>query len=461
MTQEKIQQLRAWDQKYVWHPFTPMLAYNRSEPLIIERGVGSYLIDVEGNHYLDGVSSLWVNVHGHCCPELNEALKKQLELIAHSTLLGLANVPSIKLAKKLVEITPPGLEKVFYSDAGSTAVEIALKIAYQYWQQKAEGKYRQKTKFISLVEAYHGDTIGSVSVGGMELFHQIFHPLIFESIHVPSPYCYRCPFGKDKTSCAWECLQELETIMEKRHQEIAALIIEPLVQGAGGMIMAPKGFLRKVRALCDQYQILLIADEVAVGFGRTGKLFACEHEQVSPDLMCVAKGITGGYLPVAATLTTNEIYNAFLGEPWEHKTFYHGHTYTGNPLGCAVALANLELLEKKDLIKSLQPKIALLEKELTRFKHLKHVGEIRHQGMIVGLELVEDPQTRKPFSPRKRIGHHVILAARQRGLILRPLGDVIVLMPILSMSLSELKQLLDITYDSIKQVTEGGHGDAC
>lgn len=452
------QQLIDWDKQYVWHPFTAMLDYNRSEPLIIEQGEGSYLIDMEGNRYLDGISSLWVNVHGHCRPELNAALIEQINQIAHSTLLGLANVPSIKLAKKLVEITPPGLHKVFYSDAGATAVEIALKIAFQYWQQKDAGQYRQKTKFISLVEAYHGDTIGSVSVGGMDLYHQIFRPLLFNGFYAPTPYCYRCPCGQSQDNCARECLQHLEKVMEEHHQEIAAMIIEPLVQGAAGMIVAPSGYLRRVRELCDKYQILMIADEVAVGFGRTGRLFACEHEQVAPDLMCVAKGITGGYLPLAATLTTDEVYNAFLGEPWENKTFFHGHTYTGNPLGSAVALANLNLIEKNDLIGSLQPKVALLEESLTKFRELAHVGDIRQKGLMVGLELVKDRETRQPYSPQERIGHRVILEARRRGLILRPLGDVLVLMPILSMSLDELEQVLSITYASIKQVTEGRPG---
>ena len=453
---ENYAQLADWDKQYVWHPFTPMLDYNRSQPLIIERGEGSYLIDTEGNRYLDGISSLWVNVHGHRHPGLDAALMEQVNQIAHSTLLGLANVPSIKLAKKLVEITPPGLNKVFYSDAGATSVEIALKIAFQYWQQKDSGKYRQKTRFISLVEAYHGDTIGSVSVGGMELFHAIFRPLLFNGYHAPTPYCYHCPCGRIRENCSRECLQQLKQIMEEHHEEIAALIIEPVVQGAAGMIVAPPGYLRQVRELCDQYQILLIADEVAVGFGRTGRLFACEHEDVVPDLMCVAKGITGGYLPLAATLTTDEVYHAFLGEPWENKTFFHGHTYTGNPLGCAVALANIDLIEKNDLIESLQPKIDLIAQSLTRFYQLQHVGDIRQKGLMVGIELVRDRKTRQPYSPQERTGHRVILEARRQGLVIRPLGDVIVLMPILSMSLDELEQVLTITYDAIERVTEGG-----
>lgn len=445
--------LEQWDKQYVWHPFTQMQQYLQEKPLIIERGEGSYLIDVEGNRYLDGVSSLWVTVHGHCHPELNRAIREQLDRIAHSTLLGIANVPSILLAKKLVEITPPGLNKVFYSDNGATAVEIALKMAFQYWHQKDGGRYRKKTKFISLVNAYHGDTIGSVSVGGIPLFHGIFKPLLFECLYAPAPYCYRCPLGLVRESCHMACLDQLEELMTRHCDEVAALIIEPLVQGAAGMITAPDGFLRRVRELCTRYNILLIADEVAVGFGRTGRLFACEHEEVVPDLMCLAKGITGGYLPLAATLTTDEIYEAFLGEPEECKAFYHGHTYTGNPLACVAALANIELLEKTNLLAALQTKIEFLRRGLEEFWQLPHVGDIRQRGMMVGIELVADKSTKEPYPMREQIGHRVILEARRRGLVIRPLGNVIVLMPVLSMSCEELQRVLEITYESIAVIT--------
>ncbi|WP_423244358.1 adenosylmethionine--8-amino-7-oxononanoate transaminase [Desulfofundulus thermobenzoicus] len=447
--------LEQWDRQYVWHPFTQMQQYVQEKPLIIARGEGSYLIDVEGNRYLDGVSSLWVTVHGHCHPALNRAIKEQLDLIAHSTLLGLANVPSILLAKKLVEITPSGLNKVFYSDAGATAVEIALKMAFQYWQQKEGGRHHSKTKFISLAEAYHGDTIGSVSVGGMSLFHGIFRPLLFQCLHAPAPYCYRCPLELEKDGCGMACVDRLEELMGKHHGEVAALIIEPLVQGAAGMITAPAGYLRRVRELCTRYNILLIADEVAVGFGRTGRLFACEHEGVSPDLMCLAKGITGGYLPLAATLTTDEIYSAFLGKPEECRTFYHGHTYTGNPVACAAALASMELFEQEGLPGTLQPKIELLRRGLESFWQLPHVGDIRQRGMMVGIELVADRETKKSYPVQEQVGHRVILEARRRGLIIRPLGDVIVLMPILTMSEGELNNVLEITFESIAAVT--GH----
>jgi len=447
--------LEQWDREYIWHPFTQMQEYVKNRPLVIERGEGSYLIDIEGNRYLDGVSSLWVTVHGHNKRELNDAIKEQLGKIAHSTLLGLANVPSILLAKKLVEITPPGLTKVFYSDCGSTAVEIALKMAFQYWKQKDDGAFRGKTRYISLGEAYHGDTIGSVSVGGMELFHDIFRPLLFDCVHVPTPYCYRCPLGLAKPSCGLTCVEAVEEVLAESHGEIAAMIVEPLVQGAAGMIVAPEGYLKRVRELCSRYNILLIADEVAVGFGRTGKMFACEHEGVTPDLMCLAKGITGGYLPLAATLATDEVYGVFLGANRECKTFFHGHTYTGNPLACAAALASIKLFEDERLIEELGKKISYLEEGLKRFTGLDHVGDIRQKGLMVGIELVKDKETREPYPLEDNMGHRVILEARKNGLVIRPLGNVIVLIPVLPMSIPELDRVLEITYKAIAEVTGG------
>ncbi|MCL5058117.1 MAG: adenosylmethionine--8-amino-7-oxononanoate transaminase [Actinobacteria bacterium] len=448
------EQMEIWDKEYVWHPFTQMKEYRGEKPLIVDRGEGSFLFDIEGNRYLDGTSSLWVTVHGHKKEEINAAVREQLDRVAHSTLLGLANVPSILLAKKLVEITPPGLNKVFYSDSGATSVEIALKIAYQYWQQQGREEYRARHKFISLTEAYHGDTIGSVSVGGMELFHSKFRPLLFETLHAPAPYCYRCPLGKSRSGCDTDCIKELEQLLGRHHREVAGLVLEPAVQGAAGILVAPEGYLTAAGRLCRKYNVLLIADEVAVGFGRTGRIFACEHENVTPDLMCVAKGITGGYLPLAATLTTDTVYNAFLGETDEYKTFYHGHTYTGNPLACAAALASLELIERTDFISGMGEKISFLSGALGRFWNLKHVGDIRQKGMMAGIELVEDRSDKKPYPAGANIGHRVILEARKNGLIIRPLGNVIVLMPVLSMSLSELEDMVNITYSAIKTVTE-------
>ncbi|MHB8124970.1 MAG: adenosylmethionine--8-amino-7-oxononanoate transaminase [Desulfitobacteriaceae bacterium] len=454
MKQLNYSQLKQWDKDYVWHPFTQMQMWQANDPLIIERGEGSYLIDVLGNRYLDGISSLWVTVHGHAHPVLTQAIKDQVDKIAHTTLLGLANVPSIHLAKKLVELTPPGLNKVFYSDAGATSVEIALKIAFQYWQQQPDPQKQQKKKFISLEEAYHGDTVGAVSVGGMDLFHATYRDLLFEGYRVPTPYCYRCSLGRERDQCNLACVQVVENIMAEHHQEIAGMILEPLVQGAAGMIMAPEGYLRKIRELCTKYNILMIADEVAVGFGRTGSLFACEQEGVSPDIMCIAKGLTGGYLPVAVTLTTETIFQSFMGEIRDGKTFYHGHTFTGNPVGCAVALANIEVIEQTELIKHVQHLAQILNGKLEQFKALSHVGDIRQKGLMVGIELVKDKLTKEPYTLEENIGHQVILEARRHGLIIRPLGNVIVLMPILAMSEEELSQVVSITYQAIINVTE-------
>ncbi|MFA7467142.1 MAG: adenosylmethionine--8-amino-7-oxononanoate transaminase [Desulfotomaculaceae bacterium] len=454
MNNYKPEQLEQWDKQYVWHPFTQMRQWQKEKPLIIEKGEGSYLFDVEGNKYLDGISSLWVTVHGHRKEEINRAITDQLDKLAHSTLLGQANVPSTLLARELVGITPEGLNKVFYSESGSTAVEIGLKIAYQYWQQKGEEKYKTKRKFVSLLNAYHGDTIGSVSVGGMDLFHKIFAALLFETVHAPSPYCYRCPMHQNKETCSMDCVNEMDSLLAQHHHEIAGVVIEPLVQGAAGMLVAPEGYLAKVREICTRYNVLLIADEVAVGFGRTGKMFACNHENVIPDIMCLAKGITGGYLPLAATMTTDEIYNAFLGEVDECKTFYHGHTYTGNPVASAAALANLELFERDNLITVLQEKVSLFTNGLKRFKDLQHVGDVRQKGLMAGIEIVENKVTKEPFLVKYNIPHRIVLEARKNSLIIRPLDNVMVLMPILSMSFAELQQVLDITYAAIRKVTE-------
>ncbi|HTP05809.1 MAG TPA: adenosylmethionine--8-amino-7-oxononanoate transaminase, partial [Nitrospirota bacterium] len=444
--------LEKLDKKYIWHPFTQMLEWEKDHQVIIESGTGSILSDVRGKKYIDGVSSLWVTVHGHRKKEINEAVSAQLRKIAHSTLLGLSNVPAILLAEKLVKIAPRGLSKVFYSDSGSTAVEIALKIAYQYWQQKG-AKHKAKTGFISLKEAYHGDTIGSVSVGGIDLFHSTYKPLLFHTWKIESPYCYRCSFGKTYPRCGIVCADHAEEVIRAHSHETAALVIEPLVQGAAGMLLQPSGYLRKIRELCTKYNILMIADEVATGFGRTGTMFACGHEKVLPDIIAMAKGITGGYLPLAATLTTEDIYQGFLGEYRELKTFFHGHTYTGNPLACAAAIANIDLFKKERTLQNLQPKITLLKKELKRFAELEHVGDIRQKGFMVGIELVKNKETKDPYPLEEKIGIRVILEARKHGLIIRPLGSVIVLMPPFSISMRELKRLIEIVYGAIKTVT--------
>ncbi len=442
--------LKTWDKRYVWHPFTQMKDWFQADPLVIEEGRGCYLKDVEGRWYLDGVSSLWVNVHGHRKKEIDRALTAQLNRLGHSTLLGLSNVPAIHLAKKLVTIAPKGLSKVFYSDNGSTAVEVAVKMAYQYWQNTGRTK---KTRLVHLANSYHGDTLGAVSVGGIDLFHKVYRGLVIETIPIEFPDFYRCPKGKSYPAYMWECLGRLESLLERRGDEIAALLIEPLVQAAAGMIVWPKGVLKKIAQLCRRHDILLIADEVATGFGRTGKMFACEYEGVSPDFLCLAKGLTGGYLPLAATLTTQRIFDGFIFDYRDQKTFFHGHTYTGNPLACAAALANLEIFEREKTLRSLPAKIKYLSKALKRFYNLPSVGDVRQKGFMVGIELVKDSASKEPYAWEEKIGIRVCEEVRKYGVILRPLGNVIVLMPPLAIGLREIDKLLEATYLAIDEVT--------
>jgi adenosylmethionine-8-amino-7-oxononanoate aminotransferase len=413
------------DHDHLWHPFTQQRDWCREEPLVIERAEGSHLIAADGRRYLDGVSSLWCNVHGHRHPGIDRAVHDQLDKVAHSTMLGLSHPAAAELAARLVELAPTGLSRVFYSDSGSTATEIALKMAFQYQQQRG-GQHVRRTSFVHLRDAYHGDTIGSVSVGGIDLFHATYRPLLFQT-HAAEP-------GD---------AAHLERILTMHEEEVAAVIVEPLVQGAAGMIVHPPGYLRAVRELCDRLGVLLICDEVATGFGRTGTMFACEQEQVAPDLLCLAKGLTGGYMPLAATLATERIYEGFLGSPEEQRTFFHGHTYTGNPLACAAALASLDAFEQEQTILSLQPKIRLLEELLAEVAKMPEVIEVRSRGFMVGIDLGE-------HDPSLRLGHRVTLEARRRGAIIRPLGDTVVLMPPLSISESDLRRLVEITTGSIE-----------
>lgn len=441
---EKTKQLIELDKQYLWHPFAQMADWLADDPVIIESGDGFYLIDTDGNRYIDGVSSLWCNVHGHRVKRIDDAIRAQLDKIAHSTLLGLGQTTSIELAEKLVQIAPAGLEKVFYSDSGATAVEIAIKMAYQYWQNIGQ---TGKTKFISLKEAYHGDTVGSVSVGGMDLFHRIFKSLIFETHYAPSPHPYQ--FDGTPEQCAAHSLAAMEDILKQHADEVAGIVVEPLVQGAAGIIVHPKGFLKGVEKLARKYNTLLIVDEVAMGFGRTGKMFACEHEEVKPDLMCIAKGISAGYLPLAATLSTQKIFDAFAVSGDIHKTFYHGHTYTGNALGCAAALASLELFEENRILETMPEKIDLISQYFKRFSELPYVGDVRQCGMIGGIELVADMQTKKSFASDKKIGAKVCAAMRPKGAMMRPLGNVIVLMPAVAMDIETLTKLFDIIEDTL------------
>lgn len=445
--------LRRLDRAAVWHPFTQMSEYD--DPTVIVSGQGNWLTDADGGRYLDGISSLWCNVHGHRRPEIDRAVREQLGRIAHSTLLGLAGPPSIELARRLADLAPGDLGHVFYSDDGSTAVEAALKIAYQFHQQKPDPEPR-RARFIAMGEAYHGDTLGSVSVGGIDLFHRTYRPLLFDVERVPAPHCYRCPLGFCRETCAMQCADEMDRVIDRAGAEAAAFVIEPLVQGAAGMIVHPEGYLQRVRAACDRAGCLMIADEVAVGFGRTGRMFACQHEAVVPDLLCLAKGLTGGYLPLAATAARDHVYEAFLAPRSARRTFFHGHTYTGNALAAAAAVASLDLFQADDTLAALPEKIARLSRGLQDVAALEHVGQVRQRGMMIGVELVADRDAKLPYPYEMAMGDRVCRAVRRRGVILRPLGDVVILMPPLSITHEEIELLTEATAWAIGEVTEGG-----
>lgn len=449
LTSDDQRRLVDWDRRYVWHPFTQHALWNRFDPLIIVAAEGEYLIDADGNRYLDGHSSLWCNLHGHRRAEIDQAIKDQLNRVAHTTQLGLASPPAIELAKKLIDIAPAGLSKVFYSDDGSTSVEAACKLAYGYWHHRGQP---QRDRFIALKEAYHGDTIGSVSLGGIDLFHHVYHPLLFKTEFAPSPYCYRCPLGKSPDTCKLACAEKVGKLLQQHRGRVAAVIVEPLVQCAGGMITAPPSHLRRLRDLCKKHDTLLIADEVATGFGRTGKMFAVDHEDVSPDLLCLSKGLTGGYLPLAVTLATDEIYNAFLGPVDSGKTFYHGHTFTGNPLGCVAAIASLDIFDTDHTLEQLPAKIECLSSHLARLAGNPHIGDVRQCGMIAGIEIVRNKSTREAYPYGLQVGAQTCAHARQYGVILRPLADTIVIMPPLTISLDNINHLMNTIERCINEI---------
>src|SRR5215218_429723 len=429
-----MSQVADLDHRHLWHPFTQQLDWCREEPLVIERAEGTDLIDAEGRRYIDGVSSLWCNVHGHRHPLIDQAVHDQLERVAHSTMLGLTHRSAAELAARLVDLAPPGLSRVFYSDSGSAATEVALKMAFQYWQQRG-GQHARRNRFVCLRDAYHGDTLGAVSVGGIELFGATYSPLLFPT--------HRIEPGN---------AEQLERVLDFHSEEIAAVIVEPLVQGAAGIRVQPPGYLRRVRELCDRHELLLICDEVATGFGRTGTMFACEQERVAPDFLCLGKGLTGGYLPLAATLATERVYEGFLGAAEDGRTFFHGHTFTGNPLACAAALANLDAFETENTLLRLQPKVRLLGELLGEVAKMPEVAEVRGRGFMAGIDLGE-------HHPAVRLGHRVVVEARRRGAIVRPLGDVIVLMPPLSITKADLRRLVDIVAASIRTAFASTYGD--
>jgi adenosylmethionine-8-amino-7-oxononanoate aminotransferase len=483
------------DQKFVWHPFTQMRDWLKSEPIVIASGHGTVLCDTRGRKYLDANSSIWTNLHGHQNPKINAAISRQLKKISHSSALGLANGPASRLAERLVRVANrsthrPTLNKVFFSDDGSTALEVALKLAYEFTRrthgqptQRASSRITQP-QFLSLAGAYHGDTIGAVSLGHIDLFHKAYGGMLFPTDHVMSPYCYRCPFNRARPErddarryrkCHWECVGKVEqrfSAQRKKGNPFAAFVFEPLMQGAAGMIPQPAGWLSRVADIARGYGTLLIADEVMTGFGRTGgmkpsatrptlahdtsgfdKLFACHHEDVQPDFLCVAKGLTGGYLPMAATLTTQTVFNAFLGRYDEFKTFFHGHSFTGNQLGAAAALASLEILQSQKSVQSRHRLEINLHWELQSLWTLPHVGDIRQVGLVAGIELVKNWQTRKPFDLRERVGIRTCEAMARRGVLTRPVGNVIVLMPPYCTTPAETHEIVTALRESVNEVT--------
>jgi adenosylmethionine-8-amino-7-oxononanoate transaminase len=449
MHEERLQKI---DKEVIWHPFTQMADWIAEDQVIIERGEGHYLIDVAGRRYLDGVSSLWVNLFGHRRREIDEAIKSQLDKIGHSTFLGLTHVTALEYAERLISKVPERTSRIFFSDNGSTSMEIAIKMAFQYWKQKDGGNSKKRNRFLTLTGAYHGDTIGSVSAGGIDLFHHIFSPLLFKTDKVPSPYCYRCPYGMNREECGLYCAEVLRERLIQGREEIGTVVVEPIVQGAAGIIVHPEGFLKRVEEAVREVGALLIVDEVATGFGRTGRMFAVEHEDVQPDIMALSKGITGGYLPLAVTLTSEEIYRVFLGRYDEFKTFFHGHSYTGNPLGCAAAIAALDIFEKENLLSHVKNISSYLADRLQEFEGKEHVGDIRQRGLMVGIELVEDRSSKRSFSPSLKVGQQVTRKAREGGLIIRPLGDTIVLMPPLTVTEDEIGILVDVTSRAMDSV---------
>lgn len=437
------------DLKFNWHPYTQMKDCAKIPSILIQRAKGIRLYDNKGNFYYDTLSSWWCNVHGHNHPVIKKAIQRQMDSLEHVLFAGFTHKPAILLAEKLISLMSNGLKRVFFSDNGSSAVEVALKMSFQYWKNTSKIK---KSKFVSLDMGYHGDTIGTMSVGGVSLFNKTFSDILFSTFRVPSPYCYRCPMGKNRPDCAIECIEPLKRLLEEKSEEICAIIIEPMVLASSGMIVYPKEYLTKVAALAKKFRVHLIIDEVATGFGRTGKMFASEWALIEPDFICLAKGITGGYLPLAATLTTDEIYKAFYADYSEFKTFYHGHTYTANPLSCAAALASLKLFKDEDTLKRVNELIPFFHQRIEEFRDLALVGDARYIGLIAGLELVKDKKTKRGFSAQERIGLKAYTKGLRQNIILRPLGNVIYLFLPLCIKKKEINEVLKKTYSVINSL---------
>jgi adenosylmethionine-8-amino-7-oxononanoate aminotransferase len=433
------------DRKVIWHPYTQAKIAPDTLPMVYADGV--YLYTESGQRLLDGISSWWVNIHGHNHPRLNGALLKQAQKVDHVLFAGCTHPPAIDLAERLVDLLPPGLSRVFYSDNGSTAVEVALKMAYQYWANLGQ---TQRRTFITLHHAYHGDTVGAMSASSDSIFTRAFAPLLFEVKRADAPYCYRCPVGLLRESCQIDCLTSLRQLLGEYGDTVAAVVVEPMLQGAGGMIVWPAEFLSDTRELCDEYGTLMIADEVLTGFGRTGKMFACEHAQVSPDIICLSKALTAGYLPLGVTAAKEKIYEAFLSDD-RTKTFFHGHSYTANPIACAVALASLDLFTDYEVL----PRVLSLEAQMkTRLESLRaspHVGDIRVLGGVGAIELVQDKYSKMAGGYLDAVGARLANAFLERGLLLRPLGNIVYFMPPYVITEQEADWALDQIVEVLEQ----------
>lgn len=452
VSMDKKQQILDDDFKYIWRPFTPMKSLENPEnkPLVITSGKGIYLEDIDGNKYIDSVSSWWTNTLGHSNERINKVINEQINKIEHVIFGGCTHEPAVNFAKTIIEMTNNSLKHVFFSDNGSTAVEVALKMAYQYQVLKG---HSEKHKFIALKNSYHGDTIGAVSVGGVDMYHKVYKPLLFEVIKAESPYCYRCPMNCNNETCHADCLKSVEEILKKEAANIAGIIIEPLVQAAGGMIMYPPKYITGLRKLCDKYNILLIDDEVATGMFRTGKLFAYEHAGVVPDIVCSAKGLTAGYMPFSITLATDEIYNAFYVDDVDgYRTFYHGHTFTAYPMAAAVANETLKIYKELNMEEYLKPKIKKFGEELEKFKSHPNVGDVRQTGMICAIELVKDKKTKEPFKYEDGIGKKIYTEGLKLGAILRPMWNCIYFLTPYVITEEEIKKLTDIAYSALNKV---------
>ncbi len=437
------------DRRHIWHPCTQEKDLETLPPIPISHGKGSFLYDFDGNRYIDGVSSWWVNLFGHSHPSLNRALTEQAEKVSHHIFAGFTHEPAALLSASLCAIAPTGLNKVFFTDNGSAAVEAALKMSFQYWQQVGRPT---KTRFVSISEAYHGETIGALSVGGCELYREVYRPILLDEFQVQGPDCYRCPYGLTRDTCQAECFAAMEELVEREHAQIAAVIIEPLIQGAAGMRIYPPVYLTKLRELCDRCQVHYIADEIAVGFGRTGKMFANHHAGVSPDILCLSKGITGGYMPLAVVMTTQQIYDAFYDDYQSLKAFLHSHSYSGNPLACAVACEVLNIFRDEQILQKLEPKMAVLDAAVDRFEALPHIGEFRRCGMVAAVEMVQNKNLKTPYPWQQRRGYEVYQKALSKGALLRPLGNVIYFMPALNIEEQTLQELLDIAFEAVVTV---------